>query len=185
MSDITPPSKPKQSREESLSMLVQAGIPLSTVKVALIGVRGYYRDTMGKPGTNDRGIYDDAIFLVSEHVFAAFNANVDPSVFRKHIATLKPGVWWYKPGIHGLSRPKAKQYQAYVQAAPVRVARDQEGDDTGFFGINIHRGGVNTTSSEGCQTITQDQWIGFRSLLNTELKRAGVEKFPYLLTVAK
>jgi hypothetical protein len=30
--------------------------------LALLAVRGCFRDSMGEPGKNDRGIYDDAVF---------------------------------------------------------------------------------------------------------------------------
>src|SRR5262245_48185267 len=112
-------------------------------------------------GENDRGIYDDALFIVSPETFVAFNANVDPSVFRRGIAALEAGGVRYKLGIHGLSRPAAQCYKALVQAGPVTVRRDETGNDTGWFGINIHRGGVSGTSSLGCQTIVPDQWPTF------------------------
>lgn len=145
----------------------------------VLGIRGYYKKTMGNPLTNDRGIYDDALFILSDDVFAAFNANTDPSVERPGIANLKTGVWRYKPGIHKINSPK--RYPAFVQAGKVTVNRDGKGDDTGFFGINIHRGGYHTTSSEGCQTIYPDQWESFRALLNDQLKRYDQSDFPYVL----
>lgn len=139
---IRPPSRPRQP--ESLTRELLSGVD---AKVKLLGVRGYYQDTMGAVGKNDRGIYDDAIFLVTPTGYAAFNANTDPSVTRTGVAVLKPGLWLYKIGIHGLNKPKPKRYKALVQAAPVTVTRDGQGDDTGWFGINIHRGSETTTSS--------------------------------------
>ena len=67
----------------------------------VVGVRGYYRDTMGAPGVNDRGIYDEAIFLHTPSATVAFNGNTDPSRVkkgsgtgaRKGMASLNPGVW--------------------------------------------------------------------------------------------
>jgi lysozyme len=153
--------------------------------VALLGVRGYYRDSLGIVGRNDRGIYDDAIFLCSEEVFAAFNANVDPSIFRFGIASLQPGLYLYKLGIHGLSRPKHLRYRALVQASEVIVKRDGEGTERGYFGINIHRGNRNSTSSAGCQTIHPAQWGAFIALVESEMKRVKVNRIPYLLIEAQ
>jgi hypothetical protein len=164
--------------------LLRANIKTALPAVALLGMRGYYRDTMGRPGVNDRGIYDDAIILRTESAHVAFNANTDPSVARKHIAVLKRGVWQYKVGTHGLSKPKAQQYTALVQAGEVTVIRDQEGPDTGYFGINIHRGSYSGTSSLGCQTIFPDQWAAFIALVQSELKRAAQKIIPYVLVEA-
>lgn len=147
----------------------------------MFGVRGYYRDSMGVAGENDIGIYDDAIFLVTPNVFAAFNANVDPSIRRKNIATLVPGEYLYKLGTHGLSKPKEKRYRALVQAGPVTVKRADGPTQTGFFGINIHKGSVNSTSSEGCQTIYPSQWEAFITTIESESKRLGRKTIIYKL----
>jgi lysozyme len=140
---------------------------------------------MGAPARNDRGIYDDAIFLVSPSAFVAFNANTDPSIRRRGVAVLRPGVWRYRVGIHGLSRPVRERYEALVQAAPVTVRRDDVGDDTGWFGINIHRGATNTTSSIGCQTIPPAQWPEFMRLVKREMRKYGVPEIPYVLEEEK
>ena len=79
-------------------------IPVTiTEKVKLLGIRGYYKKTMGDPTKNDRGLYDDAIFVLSPRTFKSFNANTDPSAYRKGVAVLKPGVHYYKKGKHGIS----------------------------------------------------------------------------------
>lgn len=171
-----PPARPRLSREKVEAMAREAGV---TASVYLVGVRGYYHDDHAQ---NDRGIYDDAMFLVSPQNFVSFNANVDPSVARKGIAKLKAGVWLYQLGIHGLSRPKKQQYRALVQAAVVTVIRDGQGPDTGMFGINIHRGGIGTTSSLGCQTIPPAQWDAFIALVQREMHFYGQNKITYLLT---
>lgn len=149
--------------------------------VKLLGVRGYYKQTMGNPVTNDRGIYDDAIFVITPDTFVSFNANTDPSITRKGVAVLKPGIWKYKKGKHKINSPTG--YAAFVQADKVTVARDQQGDDTGFFGINIHKGGFNTTSSLGCQTIYPDQWEAFRSLVYSEMDKYNQKVVPYILVL--
>jgi hypothetical protein len=144
--------------------------------VCFVGIRGYWTE-------NKRGIYDDAIAIVSPTAFLAVNANTDPSAWRRGIATLKTGVWRYKPGTHGLSHPVGpRRYPAFVQAAPVVVTRDGQGDQKPqYLGINIHHGSLHGTSSLGCQTIYPKQWDHFKSLGYAELKRHGQKDFPYIL----
>lgn len=178
MSALLPSARPRLSRSAVEQILHSARV---TTAVAIVGIRGYYRRTMGEPSDNDRGIYDDAIFVISPSAFVSFNGNVDPSVHRKSIAVLQPGVWKYRMGIHGLSKPAKQRYKALVQAAAVTVLRDDTGYDTGWFGINIHRGGRTTTSSLGCQTIPPPQWPSFIALVESELKRAGQSTVPYVL----
>lgn len=179
---IVPASRPQWNRSRIEDLLTAASVPET---VALVGVRGYYRDSMGAVGRNDRGIYDDAIFLVSPHAFVSYNANTDPSIYRRRIATLAPGLYRYRIGIHGLSKPKAQQYKALVQAAPVTVARDQAQAESGYFGINIHRGSRTSTSSLGCQTIYPTQWAAFIASVESELKRVAQKTIPYLLIEAQ
>jgi lysozyme len=176
---MIPKSKPAQDAKVTERIIRAVGVKDA---VAMLGVRGYYRDSMGKVGVNDRGIYDDAIFLLSPNGHFAFNANTDPSVARDGIATLNTGIWRYKLGIHGLSKPKHLQYRALVQAAPVTVSRDNRPSQTGWFGINIHRGSNNSTSSLGCQTIPPAQWTAFIALVEQEMKRAGQREISYFLT---
>lgn len=133
------------------------------------GIRGYYAKSMGGPG-NDRMIYDDCIFIYSANSLTCFNGNVDPNGFKKGkgtgegkgFANLKAGFWpAYKFDLH------KGQYLALCQrAAAVTVTRDGDPPytNTGWFGINIHRGGISSTSSLGCQTIPPVQWDAFISL---------------------
>ncbi len=180
---IVPPTAPQWPRERVEAIRTANAV---TAPVYLVGVRGYYRDSMGKRGANDRGIYDDALFLVSPHAFASFNANTDPSVDRLGVASLCEGVYAYKRGMHGLNRPSAKRYPALVQASSVTVRRDgASAPVVGWFGINIHRGSVNSTSSLGCQTIFPGQWDAFMALVTSEMRRASVQTLPYILVSAQ
>lgn len=174
---MIPASRPQRSEAEVRAIIAKRGV---TASVVLVGYRGYYSTTFGKPG-NDRAVYDDAIFLVAPEFFASYNANVDPSAFREGIANLVEGVHLYKLGIHGLSKPKHLQYEALVQAAKVTVNRDKKGKDTGMFGINIHRGGYRGTSSLGCQTIPPAQWDSFIASVKDQMKRNLQKTIPYIL----
>jgi len=178
---ITPLHTPQITLPDLLAKL---GDLKPVVPVFLVGIRGYYLDTMGVKGQNDRGIYDDAIILVSPTAYLTCNANCDPSVFRPGIATLKPGVHWYKQGRHGLSKGPGKSYPAFRPDNPeekVPVTRDGETGDSWGIAINIHKGGYNTTSSLGCQTIYPDQWLPFQTLTYAEMDRHKQTRIPYIL----
>lgn len=190
-----PVSRPKAIGADVVARVVKAHPDAMTWPVLLVGVRGYYRDGLGAKGTNDRGIYDDALFLISPNRISAFNANTDPSRVRKGkgtgagkgMARLKAGLYRaHQLGQHRAGTPGA--HQALVQrAGEVTVIRDGvDGDyeETGYFGINIHRGGVTTTSSEGCQTVPPDQWPVFIAEVRTALNAAGQTVVPYVLLEA-
>lgn len=184
MSSLLPNDKPKMSQAEVAALLLEYDV---TDPLCLVGIRGYYKNTMGAPGRNDRGMYDDAMFLWSADTFASFNGNTDPSAYRKGIgrgsrkgmASLKHGHYHsHKIGLH------RGKYTALVQTAgPVVVVRDGDPpyEDEGYFGINIHKGGITQTSSLGCQTIPPNQWDAFISLVKLLMKRHELSVMPYLL----
>ena len=200
MTQMIPPARPEMERKFAEDLLRAAGVDLS--KPAILGRRGYYRDAMGVPGKNDRGIYDDALIIVSPTSYVTFNANTDPSSSRVGMAVLEPGLWRYQLGIHNSSKdPKTHQrYLALIQAAPVVVRRD--GTESyakgtkhptygeclgnarwrGYFGINHHRGSGSSTSSEGCQTVVPAQYDAYIALVKSEMQRYGMSAIPYLLT---
>lgn len=176
MSNV-PTLRPRLSTVELGNRLYPFKIDRKKNPLIVVGIRGYYKDSMGVPGVNDRGIYDDAIFLYSSQGMVAYNGNTDPSKERKGsgtgaikgMAVLKPGAWFAH--VFGLHQGK---YLALVQTGgPVTVIRDGDPpyQDSGYFGINIHKGGVGTTGSEGCQTIYPDQWTSFISLAMDQAKR--------------
>ena len=181
---MIPASRPKQKREATLKLLARHKV---TDPVVLVGVRGYY-SKMGPTPFNDRGIYDDALILVSGggDVYATFNANADPAgrginpKIKKGYASLKPGVWTYKLGRHGIR--SGKPYKALVQGAPVTVVRDGGKEETGWFGINVHRGSRTSTSSEGCTTVPEPCWSGLIALVESEMKRHNAKTLSYVLT---
>jgi lysozyme len=181
---VIPKGRPQQKRDETMKQLKAANV---SDPVCLVGIRGYYRDSMGAKGKQDRGIYDDAIILVSPNAHVAYNANVDPSRSGRNpsngkgYASLKPGVYRYKIGRHGISR--GNPYKALVQAGPVTVMRDGGVEETGWYGINIHRGGIKTTGSEGCQTLPPGaNWNGFIATVESEMKRNNAKTVSYVLT---
>lgn len=175
---------PKASLARVSKVIAKAKL---TDAVVLVGVRGYFRDTMGKPGVNDRSIYDDALFIVSPTHYSAWNANTDPSAWRPGIASLVPGIHRYKRGNHGISRPGGG-YPAFRPATKneeLPVMRDGVVNPQPGIAINIHRGGINSTSSLGCQTVPPSQWDSFYASLSCEMRRHGVTSFPYLLIEEK
>lgn len=183
---ILPPSKPRIN--QTLCMTILNHNLLSLHEVYLICIRGYYLDSMGKPGVTDRGVYDSAMIWLTPSIMSVFNGNTNPSRYRKGwgfgrekgMASLKPGIWSYKTGIHYGSIPHA----AFRQNKEVTVLRDgTKGtyEDTGFFGINVHRGGSNGTSSLGCLTLPPSQWDDFKKIGYSELKNLGQKSFNLLL----
>lgn len=163
---------PKMSREEITAIVVNSGVRSDVV---IVGIRGYYRDTMGKVGVNDRGIYDDAIFVLSPNEFKAFQANVDPSVFRKGIANLKVGVYKVVKWIH-------RGKYAALQIVNDVVVRDGETkEDSGRHGINFHYGSETQTWSQGCQTLPRSIYWAFLNLVYSEMQKYHLDSIQYVL----
>lgn len=153
---------------------------------------------MGPTPDNDVGIYDDAMFYVTEHGFLAENANTDPSRYgwnrnaNKPMASLQIGCWPFRVGPHKGRMPAARQMteeEADRREAPNRghftVDRIYgKGDprnysETGYFAINIHPGGNYGTSSEGCQTVVCSRADIFLGAVVAEVRRLPF--FWYLL----
>lgn len=195
MTQMLPGNKPQLKREDAVNFLAELK---SSYPINLVGVRGYFEKTMGDPSKNDRGMYDDAMFIVSPDHFSPWNANTDPSRYQPGIAVLKanakrnpdgsisvlrPEPYLYKVGLHGVSGPAP--YEAFRQYGRVTVIRDGKGEETDTeknpFFIDIHRGGYTTTSSLGCQTIHPDQWHEFFKTGKTEMKKLGQIIIPYWL----
>jgi len=179
MAAALPATKPRVSRTQLMEIIRQRHPDFRPGDLTIVGVRGYYRDTMGAVGRNDRAMYDDALFIVTPDAFVAFNGNTDPNGYRKGagrgagkgMASLKPGVWpAYRLDLH-----QGKYLAVCQRSRPVTVTRDGSPpyDDTGMFGINIHKGGINGTSSEGCQTVPPAQWPAFIALVIDQAKRVS------------
>lgn len=154
-----------------------------------VGLRGLFSRTIGAPG-NDLNAYDDALYIVRtkkdglDPTVTSFNFNTDPTRYGwnagagKYMARLKPGAYKMRRRLHG------GRYWAYGQdGSPMTVERiDSTGKiratETGDFGIDLHAGGHNTTSSEGCQTLpSEDQWPEADALLRAH----NGAWFPYIL----
>ncbi|MBK8810693.1 MAG: hypothetical protein IPN69_08170 [Acidobacteria bacterium] len=165
--------RPKIARQDVERILAKRGVQ---DPVALVGIRGYYLDSKGKPGTNDRGIYDDAIILITPKICITFLANTDPSIFRPGIATMRPGVHRYYKGKH-----KQRYWALRLVGETVPVTRDgQTGTKTGIA-LNIHKGCFRTTGSEGCQTIHPQYWDEFIELVYDAMDDYGQTTVPYCL----
>lgn len=79
------------TREQALSIVQQHGIQ---DVVVILGIRD--KD-------NKINIYDDEIAILTPESFDVYKVNTDPSVARKGVAVLQPGVYLYKRGLHGIS----------------------------------------------------------------------------------
>lgn len=183
--NIIPASKPKLTLEEVQKIINHFKVD-SKYKVMVVAIRGYYLDSMGEVSKNDRALYDDAAFIVAPGIFIPFNFNTDPSIYRrgtgfgtqKGVAVLKSNAVYY---VHTLDFHKG-QYEALCQrAGEVTVIRDPGYEDEGYFGINIHKGGFNVTSSEGCLTVPPTQWDSFISTCKTQMKLYSQTICPLIL----
>lgn len=106
-------------------------------------------------------------------------------------AILKAGQWAYKLGSH-------RGYEALNQRGKVSVLRDYDRnaildfkngkEDTGYFGINIHRASATGSStnvdkwSAGCQVIQDKKdWDDFLSDVKRSVNQYGNETLYYTL----
>jgi hypothetical protein len=197
MPNVIPKTRPRLTGAELEERLAPFAIDREKHPLIVVGIRGYYKDSMGAPHVNDRKLYDDAIFVHSPSVFAAYNGNTDPDFVRKGIGTadktkgmasLNPGAWF----VHRFDNHHGKYLALCQRAGEVEVTRDGINgpylDRGAGFGINIHRGGNTRPGSEGCQTLHPSQWDSFINLVVDQAKRYFGTKWksttiPYVLLV--
>lgn len=170
------------SKAEAAAYLKKAIIPVTNA-VMVLAIRGYYKNSMGKAAENDRGIYDDAFVVIGPNYFKTFNANTDPRKYADGIATLLPGLHFFKQGLHGFGR-KTAPYKAF-RTDNVRevlpVTRDgQKGIKEGIT-VNIHAGGEYQTNSAACQTVIKSQYNEFQKELYELMNKEGQKTLPFLL----
>lgn len=175
-----PKGRPKLTLEDA-TKIVRTKLGASAPKLVLIGIRGYYSNSMGPTKDNDINIYDDAMIVVGTK-YGTFNANTDPSFVKKNgksLAKLKEGLYKFAKGKH---KNKYNALRAFPEGVELPCTRD--GKDSIATFINIHMGGTSGTDlvwSEGCQTIPKTQWAKFIELVYEEMNRHGLKTVDYIL----
>lgn len=183
-------SAPRLDPAEVLAIGKANQVPRDRFPVFVVAIRGYRLDSVGKAGANDRGYFDDALFIVAPKASGGdyvipYNANTDPTAYKHRRATLCTGIHIFGIGPHNVSKGASRMYPAYRQAEVFTVTRDGFGGQrfTGFFGINLHKasgrfGSWGNTSSWGCQTVPGDLWPDFKRTLDGLLEQHGNHKAP-------
>ncbi|HUV84538.1 MAG TPA: hypothetical protein VMV86_02455 [Methanosarcinales archaeon] len=138
--------------------------------------------------------FDDLIILIDGDKISYYTGTTNPGTHwlknflnPKGTAVLKPDQYidGWKIGLH-------KGYEALVQNKPVTVYRDTDKDDkseeqgkedTGFFGINIHRTGAIISKiigrwSAGCQVLNNPE--EFKDFMR-KIKFSGKKTFTFTL----
>ncbi len=178
-------NRPNLTKQEVADIISKSGFIINE-SVYVMAIRGYYKNSMGKPGENDRGIYDDAMVLIGPDYFQTFNANTDPSKHTPNVAKLVPGLHYFRKGKHGISRPGGG-YAAFrpdTVDESLPVTRDGKTGIHKGIAINLHSGGEVYTNSAGCQTIYKPQWLEFQTKAYDLLTKEGQRRLPYLLIEA-
>jgi hypothetical protein len=120
--------------------------------VAVLAIRG-------ADGSDNIGVYDDDVIGITPTGIQTYQGNTNPSRRRDGVAELVPGVWSMVPGVHGITtgRPRPAFRQAPDASFTVR-RHNRSGLFRGYFAINLHDGGWNSTSSLGCITLPPDEF---------------------------
>lgn len=176
-----PKSKPKATLEELQGGYLEHAQMLDTFNeqaVSLVGVRGYYLQTLGDVRKNDRIYYDDALFLIEKNRhFSSYNFNTDPSIFKHGVGTLVANE------IYDVVKHKHKgQYNA-LQIIKDKLTRDGlNGFDVGRHGINFHYDAEwYSKHSLGCQTLPRSQWDSFIATVYDLMRKNNLTQVKYFL----
>lgn len=173
-----PKSRPKITKPEVAAILAKHGIA-KIDKCYLLGIRGYYKDSIGKVGQNDIDVYDDALAVISPTVFATFNFNTDPAKAGHKLAMLDAGSYDFYKGKH---KGKYDALRPYPEG--VRMPCTRDGVKSMCANTNIHKGGNTDTFSEGCQTTPPDQYSEEMKLIYGEMTRYKQATIRYTLIEA-
>ena len=179
---IMPPSRPHRNKEKLEAALEHYKLKLD--KPYLIFIRGHYLDSLGKKGTNDINMYDDAVYLISPRIVDSWNANTDPSFVNKNgrdLAMLNLGQYKFYKGKH---RGRYYALRTFPEGKELYCTRN--GKVSTCSHINIHRGGMNmsdagVTWSEGCLTIPSMQWTDFITRVYAEMANVKLKVIDALL----
>ena len=179
------PNKPKINDGE-VDKIAAYFFPAGAPELLVIGVRGYFLNTMGKAGANDIGIWDDAVLVYeSGNLLKTFNANTDPSKNKANLAMLDTGVYQFYRGLH---KNRIRAFRAFPEGVRLRCKRqNSKGEWTADYcsAINIHDGSLMNTGSAGCQTLPNTnghrQFTEFRDLVYGLMDAHGLKTFTYLL----
>lgn len=190
--------------------MLQAIINTLTRKGYSIHTRPFELNIIGVRSSNAKpNQFDDNIHVIfkradGEWLHNQFPATTDPGTHwlktfmnRNGTAILKPGQYRHSHRI-GVHRNK---YQALVQQNPVTVLRDDNADqvldfntqkqETGIFGINIHRASVNGVTksvdkhSAGCQVLADVNDFNLLMQLAERHKKLYGNNFTYTLITEK
>lgn len=185
MSKYIPKTRPKISKEDSIKIATHY-LGSKLPPLLLIGIRGYYLNSMGEPNVNDFNLYDDACVILGEKVYKTFNFNTDPSFVKrksdgKPLAVLNKGVYKFYRGKH---QNKYNALRAYPEGVVLPCTRDGKPSTCSF--VNIHKGGETPSSagvtwSEGCQTVPKRQWADFIETVYLHMSRHNLSTIDYIL----
>lgn len=179
MKIAVPNSRPKITQAELENIINKKGISIKD-EPALISFRGYYLDSIGKKGVNDIEVYDDATIYIAPNKFRTFNSNTDPSRINTGLATLIAGVYKFYKGKHHPNSPNGYDaLRSYPEGVKLPAIRD--GIKSTCSEINIHKGGLSSTFSAGCQTIYPDQWREFIKLVYDGMTEFDIKVITYYL----
>lgn len=200
-----PTSKPQASldtvRFVALSRWRKDGHQEPLPQVYVLAVRGYWKSSMGDPGRNDVGVWDDAFFLVTPNTMLAERANTDPSRVGwnagvgKPYFMLDPGIWYFYPGAHKGVRPAFRQADDADVAKRLGIPHEGKftgtrmwgfGDkrnykETGHQQVDIHPGGIENTSSWACLTLPKARAKVWLQTATAELKAYSQKLLPVIL----
>lgn len=182
------PNRPKINDAET-DKIAKYFFPKVIPELLVIGVRGYFLNSVGKKNANDTGWDDGIIVYENGTLIKTFNGNTDPSKVNSDLAMLDTGVYQFAKGTH---KNRIKAFRAYPEGVRLKCKRQNRNGvwkESLCSAINFHDGGLSDTWSAGCQTIInqgkQKQFDEFRDLVYKLMTKHTLKTFTYLLIEEK